>query len=416
MTASDPGRTVLPRPRLALLAALVALGPLTVDLYAPAFPAMQTDLRTQPAAIQLTLTATTVGLALGQLLIGPWSDVAGRRRPLIVATIIHVAASVGIALAPTIAATLALRVLQGLGSAGGAVVAIAIIRDTYAGRPFVRALARLALVTGLAPVVAPLLGSQMLLLMDWRGLFVCVAAYGALVCVLVTGLLGETLPPAQRGTRDASAVALRYRSVLRDRTFVAAALIGGMMVSGIFAYMTGSSFLLQQVHGLNASQYSLAFGANALAFVIGTQAMARLVGRWRPRRLVAWTLPLLAVAGYALAIVDQLGLGIPAILVCTVIFHLCAGAVGPCVSIMAMGNHGAHAGTAAAVLGAVNFGLAGVLSPVVGLIGVDSAVPMGLVMGLVGTVAVLLIRVLDIDAGNVRHVGSTGPPQRAVTR
>ncbi|WP_380161959.1 multidrug effflux MFS transporter [Kineococcus sp. R86509] len=391
-SASDTARSQ--RTRLLVLTALVALGPLTVDLYLPAFPALQVDLRTSPAAVQLTLTATTLGLAMGQLVAGPLSDTIGRRRPLLVATAVHVAASVGVASAPDITWVLVFRFLQGMGSAGGAVVTMALVRDLFAGHLFVRAMARLALVTGLAPVVAPALGSQLLHLVHWRGLFVCVAAFGLFAFVLAATALRESLPLARRGSGNLRAVADRYRQVLSDRSFVGVALIGGMMVSGVFAYMTSSSFLLQQVYDLGANGYSAVFAANALAFVLGTQIGARLLARLAPRTLLSWTLPLLAGAGFSVAITDRFGYGLTALVTCTVVFHLAAGASGPCFGVIGMARHAGRAGTAAALLGAANFGLAGVLSPVVGAIGVDSAQPVGVTMGLVGTSAVVVLVLL----------------------
>ena len=394
MSTDHPSGAPFTRALVPVLCMLVALGPLTIDLYLPAFPAIAEDLAASTVLVQLTLTATTIGLAVGQLTMGPWSDVVGRRRPLLVATAVHVAASVGVALASDVGWVLAFRFLQGVGSAGGAVVTMAIVRDHFTGRPFVRVLARIALVTGLAPVLAPTLGSQLLRVLEWRGLFVCVAVYGLVALLLAGTALDESLPVARRGASDPRSVVARYRQVLGDRSFVGVALIGGLMVSGVFAYMTSSSFLLQEVYGLDANGYSAVFTANALAFVLGSQAVARILVRVTPRTMLAWALPVLAASGFCVALADRLGFGLPGIVVGTVVFHVAAGACGPCLGAIGMARHGARAGTAAAVLGAANFGLAGVLSPVVGAAGVDSAQPVGVAMGLVGTVAVVVLLVL----------------------
>lgn len=380
------------RPLLLVLGALVALGPLTIDLYLPAFPAIRDALGASPAAVQLTLTATTIGLALGQLVVGPWADTVGRRLPLLVATAVHVAASLGVAFAPDITWVLVCRFLQGAGSAGGAVVAMAVVRDAYTGRPFVLALARLALVTGLAPVIAPTVGAQLLRLLDWRGLFACVAAYGVLALVLAALVLPETLPPHRRGGTSVREVLRRQRHVLGDRAFIGVALIGGMMVSGVFAFVTSSSFLLQDVHHLDANGYGLVFAANATAFVLGTQGAARLVARFSATVVLGWCLPLLAGAGFLVALLDGGGLGL--LVACTVAFHVGAGACGPCLSVIGLAHHGEQAGTAASLLGVANFGLAGLIAPVVGAVGVDSAVPVGVAMGLCGTVAFTLFLTL----------------------
>lgn len=408
MAISSGGVASSSRFNLLVLSLLVALGPMTVDLYLPAFPALQEDLGASTVAVQLTLTATTIGLALGQLAMGPWSDVVGRRRPLLIATAVHVLASIGVALAPSIEWVLMLRVLQGAGAAGGAVVTMAIVRDLYAGRSFVHALARLALVTGTAPVIAPVVGSQLLRWVDWRGIFVCVAAYGALVLILAIMVLRETLPAKHRGAGDIRTVLQRYRAVLTDRAFVGVAFIGGMIVSGVFAYMTSSSFLLQQVYGLDTNGYSLVFAFNAIAFVAGTQITARLSGRFAPQTILGVTLPTLAIAGVSVAGTGRLNLGLVALVLCTVVFHLAAGASGPCLGMIGMAPHAARAGTAAALLGAVNFGLGGILSPVVGVLGVQSAEPVGLVMGAVGIMAIFLFVVLVRPAQVVAGTANPG--------
>ena len=373
-----------------VLCLLVALGPCTIDLYLPAFPLLQDDLRTSAAGVQLTLTAATAGFAVGQLLVGQWSDSAGRRRPLLWATGVHVVASVGVAVAPDLGWLLGLRFLQGAGAAGSAVVATAIVRDLFEGSAFVAVLARLALVGGLAPVVAPLLGSQLVQLVGWRGLFACVAAYGLVALALAALRLPESLPtdrrvPARRG------LGARYRGLLGDRVFVGVALIGGCLVSGVFAYMSSSSFLLQRTYGLDERGYGLVFTAGALAFVTGTQVTARALRRVRPGMLLTVSLPVLAVSGFSVALVEVLGLGLRGVVVAAVAFLLCAGLSAPPLSVIALSRHRRTAGTAAALLGAANFGLAGVTSPVVGAIGVDTAVPMGTVMGLTAVGAVVAL-------------------------
>ncbi|MET9088364.1 multidrug effflux MFS transporter [Streptomyces sp. NPDC004237] len=374
---------------------LAALGAWTVDLYLPALPALRADLRVSPAVAQLTLTATTVGFATGQLLVGPWSDAVGRRFPLVAAVGLHVMASFGVALAPEIYSVLVCRFLQGAGAAGSAVVAVAAIRDMYTGRRFVRALARLALITGAAPIVAPTLGSQLLRLVDWRGLFVCVAAYGLAALPLVAVFLPETLPPAHRhsGVRPADITA-RYARLLKDRTFTGTALIGGLVVSGVFAYLTSSPFLIQQVYGLDTQSYGLLFAAQAGCFLVGSQAGSRVILRFSPQRLLCVSLPLLALSGYAVAAAAALHTGLAGLVCPTMLFLFSAGLSVPCLPVLALGRHGHQAGTAAALLGAANFGFAGVMSPVVGAIGLSTAVPTGLVMGLTATAATGLLPLL----------------------
>ena len=185
---SNPGDALSRRRKLLyilLLGALTALGPFTIDLYLPAFPALEASLGVSEAQVQLTLAGTTIGFALGQLMVGPFSDKFGRRLPLILATAVHIAASVGAALSTDIATLGLFRVLMGVGAAGGGVVAMAMVRDLFSGYAMVKMFSRMALVNGLAPILAPVIGSQLLLVMPWPGIFVFLACYGALVIVAV---------------------------------------------------------------------------------------------------------------------------------------------------------------------------------------------------------------------------------------
>jgi len=385
-----PGDLLTRRQRLVyivLLGALVALGPFTIDLYLPAFPVIEGDLGVSQAAVQLTLTATTIGFGVGQLLVGPWSDRVGRRLPLIAATVLHVLASVGVALAPDIFWIGVFRVLQGVGAAAGAVVAMATVRDLFGGQPLVRMLSRLALVTGLAPILAPLIGSQLLLVLDWRGVFYFLAAYGVIVLLAAIFFIVETRPKEARGGSDYT-MAQRYRAIFSDRVFIGVAIIGGMSFSGLFAYLSASPFLFQDLFGLDAQQYGLLFAVNSIGVVIGTQAAARLARVIGPQWILAGSTAVLFLASVAIVVLDLAGAGLVGVLVPLWFFITAVGFGFPMVQVLALANHGREAGTAASVLGALNFGLAGLISPIVGVFGV-SAFVMGMVMASTALVAVL---------------------------
>src|SRR5690606_28814061 len=208
-------------------------GPFTIDLYLPAFPQLEADFATSAAMIQLTLTGTMIGFAIGQLVVGPLSDKIGRRVPLIAVTALHVLASIAAAIAPDLVLLGTARVVMGIGAAAGGVVAMAIVRDLFGGRRLVTMLSRLALVSGVAPVVAPLIGSALLVVMPWRGIFVFLAAYGLLMLIAAVVTLPETLPKERRHERGSSTVLQRYRSVFSDRVFVGVLIIGGMTFSGL---------------------------------------------------------------------------------------------------------------------------------------------------------------------------------------
>jgi DHA1 family bicyclomycin/chloramphenicol resistance-like MFS transporter len=390
-----PGDSLSRRQRLVyvlLLGGLTALGPLTIDLYLPAFPILEEDLGVSAGAIQLTLTGTTIGFALGQLIVGPWSDKVGRRLPLIVATVVHILACVGAALSPEIVSLGVFRVLQGMGAAAGGVVAMAMVRDLFGGRPLVRMLSRLALVTTLAPLLAPLIGSQMLRFTDWRGIFWALAAYGVLIVIAVALWIVETMPrerPHDAG--HATTLAQRYRSVLTDRIFIGVAIIGGMTFAGLFTYLSASSFLFQQVYDLDPQQFGLLFAINSIGIVAGTQISARLTKYVAPQWILAGTTSFMLICAVAIVVLDTSGAGLAGILVPLWFFIASCGFGFPCVQVLALDRHGHEAGTAASLLGAVNFGLAGLISPVVGFLGITSAVPMGAVMAVTAAVAVLAL-------------------------
>ena len=393
-TVVHPGDSLTPRQRLVyilVLGALTALGPFTLDLYLPAFPQVEKDLLTTEAAIQLTLTATTVGFALGQLIVGPWSDKVGRRLPLIVATIVHIVASIGIVFAPDVLTVGILRVFQGIGAAGGGVVAMAMVRDLFGGLPLVRMLSRLALVNGLAPVLAPLIGSQLLLVLDWRGIFVFLTAYGVLAILAAIFFLVETLPAERRADRGHSTVGQRYKALFSDRVFVGVVIIGGMTFSGLFSYLSASSFLFQEVYGLNAQEFGLLFAVNSIGIVIGVQTSSRLAKYVAPQWILLGAVTGMLLSSVTIVALDIANVGLLGILIPLFFFIMSCGFAFPCQQVLALAGHGGEAATAASVLGAVNFGLAGLISPIVGLFGIQNAVPMGAVMALTAMVSLIVM-------------------------
>lgn len=389
---AHPGDLLTRRQRLVyvlVLGALTALGPFTVDLYLPAFPVLQDELGVSAAAVQLTLTGTMVGFGFGQLIVGPWSDKVGRRLPLILATALHIAASVGAAFAPDIVWLSVFRLLQGFGAAAGGVVAMAMVRDLFGGKPLVRMLSRLALVNGLAPVLAPVIGSQLLGVMDWRGIFVVLAVYGAVVVTAVAFFIVETLPESRRHVSGHSTLRDRYAALFRDRVYLGAAIIGGMTFTGLFGYLSTSSFLFQEIYAFTAQQYGLLFGINSIGIIIGVQTGSRLMrGSVQPQWILAVTTIVHFSMAVAIMVLDTTGAGFWGTAIPLWIYILACGFAFPAVQVLALANHGAEAGTAASLLGALNFGLAGLISPLIGLMGVGSAVPMAFVMLLAAVIAI----------------------------
>jgi len=353
---------------IVLLGALTALGPFTVDLYLPAFPVLEQEFQTTAAAVQLTLTGTMIGFGLGQLIVGPLSDKLGRRVPLLIVTALHVVASTAAALAPSLATLGVARVVMGIGAAAGGVVAMAMVRDLFGGRRLVVMLSRLALVTGAAPVIAPLIGSALLAVIDWRGIFAVLAAYGLIMLACAVFVLPETLPKARRRDRGSLTIRQRYADVLRDRVFLGLLLIGAMTFSGLFSYLSSSSFLFQQSYGFDPQQYGLLFAVNSIGLVIGNQVAARLAARFGPQWVLAFSTAVLLLASVAIAVCDLLGAGMWGTMVPLFVFMSACGFTFPCVQVLSLDRHGKAAGTAASLLGFSNNAIAGLVSPLVGLL------------------------------------------------
>jgi DHA1 family bicyclomycin/chloramphenicol resistance-like MFS transporter len=388
-----------------VLGSLIALGPLTIDMYLPAFPQLARDLDASAASVQLTLTGMLGGLAVGQLVIGPLSDAFGRRRPLIAGLVVHAMASVLCAVAPNIHVLSAVRVLQGFAGAAISVVALATVRDLFSGLAVARTMSRLMLVIGMAPIVAPSIGGFILGVTDWRGIFVVLAA-AAVVLVLVAVLgLRETLPVERRRSARVGATLRTYVSLLKDGTFVSLVLVGGLMFASIFAYVSGASFVLQEGFGLDERTFGLVFGANALALTVVSQVNPLLLRRFGQVDVLTAGILVSAAAAGSLVVAGLTGIGgLAGVLVPLMVVLGSAGLAMPNTPSLALNRHGEAAGTASAMLGFVQFGVGAAVAPLVGAFGSTTAVPMGAVMLLVtGLAAVLMFVVVRRDP-SVRRV------------
>ena len=373
------------------LGAFVALGPLTVDMYLPALPAVAEDLGTSPATVQLTLTGTLVGLALGQLVLGPLSDALGRKRPLLAGTALHVVASLLVLVAPSIEVLGLLRFLQGVGTAAGAVIALAVVRDLFEGRAAATMLSRLFLVLGAAPVLAPTIGSELLRITSWRGIFLVLGLYGVALLVMGWFAVQETLPPQRRRSSGVAGTLHGYRTLFRDRTYVGLVLVAGLTMAGLFSYVSGSSFVFQEQYGLDEQQFGLLFGAGAVWLIAATQLNPVLLRRFSPAQVLVTATVAGAVAGVVLLVLAATGTGgLWAVVLPLWAVLFASGLALPNAPALALSRHGEAAGTAAALLGAVQFGVGAAVAPLVGVLGND-AVAMGAVVvaALVLAIAVL---------------------------
>jgi DHA1 family bicyclomycin/chloramphenicol resistance-like MFS transporter len=356
-----------------VLGALIALGPLTIDMYLPALPALGADLMASESAVQLTLTGTLVGLGLGQLVIGPLSDAIGRRRPLIAGTVVHIVASVLVLVAPNVLVLGLLRTLQGVGAAAAMVVAMAVVRDLFTGRAAATILSRLMLVMGAAPILAPSIGAGILLTGSWRGVFAVLAVMGVALLFVAIFLLKETLPPQRRRTGSFRPVLATYRTLVTDTQFVVLALVAALGMSALFSYVSGSSFVLQGTFGLSQQQFGLVFAIGAVALIGASQLNVVLLNRWSAQRIVFAALVGALAFGVVLVVVAASGAGGLIGFLVPLLFLL--GAVGlvlPNAPALALSRHGEAAGTAAALLGATQFGLGALIAPLVGVLGNDA--------------------------------------------
>lgn len=349
------------------LGLLAALGPLCIDLYLPALPALAADLETPTATAQLSLTAGLLGLGLGQLLFGPLSDKMGRLRPLTLSLILLVIASVGCALAQSIDQLLLARLFEGLGGAGGAVLSRAIARDMYSGHDLTRFFAMLMLVNGLAPIAAPVLGGALMSFLDWRGLFMVLALIPLLLLIMVRMKLQETLPQDHRSQGSLLSSWGALGKVVTHRPFMGFCLTQGFMMSGMFAYIGASPFVLQQIYGLSPQAFSFCFALNGLGLIIASQTSARLCPLWGEYRVLKGGLTLAFIASGSLVLTGLSGAALPLVLAALFFTVASNGVISVTAASLAMQSQGKRAGSASAVIGVTMFTLGAISVPVTGL-------------------------------------------------
>ncbi|GEL98953.1 multidrug effflux MFS transporter [Cellulomonas terrae] len=377
-----------------LLSALTALGPFTFDTYLAAFPEIADDLDTTAAAVQLTIAASLAGLALGQLLIGSVSDAYGRRRPLLGSLVVYVLASVGLVLVQDITAFTALRFVQGFTAAAGMVLSLAVVRDKFEGLAVSKVMARLMLVVGVAPIIAPTIGAQLLLVGSWRLIFVFLAATGAVLLVVAWFALRESLPAALRRTGGTGAALRTYRDLLTDLPFLGLALMSAFYLSAMFTYVASSTFVFQEGYGLTPQEFGWVFAAGAVAITAGSQINGALVGRFRPEQILSGAVAVGVVLGLSLFAATLLGAPFWPVTVLLVLTLGTAGFVLPSAPAIALASNPHRAGSAAALLGALQFGLGAIIAPLTSVNGTPTAVTMGGVMaGVIVVAAVLLVLV-----------------------
>jgi DHA1 family bicyclomycin/chloramphenicol resistance-like MFS transporter len=364
-----------------VLGSVSAIGPAAMDAYLPGLPELARDFGVSPSAAQVTVTTYLLGLALGQLLSGPLSDVHGRRRPLVAGMAVFTVTTLACSLAPSLYVLAGMRLVQGTAAAVGVAVGRAIVRDLYAGAAGARYLSRLMMVIGLAPILAPIVGGQLLRFTSWRGVFVALAVLGLALTAIGARLLPETLPRERRRAAGLGITLRTFAQLLADRRFVGFVLIVGLGGGAMIGYVAGSSFVLQDVYGASPQLYGVLFGLNAVFLVAGAQVNAHLLATRSPRSLLRVGLVMLVVAGVALVVIVSLPKAGLATVMAPLMLQMASWSFVQANALaLALTDHPAVAGTAAGLLGVSQYAFGAFTAPLVGLGGSDTALPMALVI------------------------------------
>ncbi|MDG4860250.1 Bcr/CflA family multidrug efflux MFS transporter [Streptomyces sp. T-3] len=366
-----------------VLGGLTAVPPLSMDMYLPALPEVTRVLNAPAATVQLTLTACLAGMALGQLVVGPMSDKWGRRRPLLVGLLIYIAATAICAFAPSAEMLIAFRLLQGLAGSAGIVIARAVVRDLYDGVEMARFFSTLMLISGVAPIIAPLIGGQVLRITDWRGIFLVLTAIGIALTALVWRRLPETLAPEKRHSGGVGEALRTMRGLFADRVFTGYMLSGGFAFAALFAYISASPFVIQEIYGASPQTFSLLFGVNSVGLIAVGQINGKiLVGRVSLDKALGCGLAVITLAAAALLLMASGVFGDVGLIPIAAGLFVLMSAMGlamPNTNALALMRTPHAAGSASALIGTSSFLVGAIASPLVGIAGEDTAVPMAVV-------------------------------------
>lgn len=383
-----------------ILGSLAAFGPLSIDMYLPALPALANELQATTSMTQLSLTACLLGLALGQLIVGPISDVRGRKLPLIMSVTVYAIVSVLCVYSPNVEMFIILRFIQGLAGAAGIVISRASVRDLYSGVELTKLFALLMLVNGAAPILSPIVGAEVLTYTSWRGVFGVLSVLGVLMLLAVIFGMRETLPVERRSRGGIRHSLKTFRRLMGDSSFMGYALTQGCIMAAMFAYISGSSFILQELFGVSPQMYSLIFGINGVGIIIAGQAAGRLADRVKARSLLASGLMISSVGGAFLLAAGLFHWGLFIIIPALFLIVSSVGLILTTTSSLALQNQGQSAGTASALLGMLGFVIGGGVAPLVGIGGAHTIMPLAIVMFLLVLAAVLCFKLLARQANN----------------
>ncbi|OIK16192.1 Bcr/CflA family drug resistance efflux transporter [Bacillus sp. MUM 116] len=372
-----------------VLGSLSAFGPLSIDMYLPALPNIAKDFQSNPSFVQLSLSFFVIGLASGQLLAGPISDISGRRKPLLIGLILYFIASLLCVFSPSIWVLIFLRLLQGLAGSAGIVISRAIVRDLYSGSELTKFFALLALVNGLAPILAPVVGAQLLKFVPWQGVFIVLSVIGIVMFFVVLFGLPETLSKEKRSEGGIKNTYKTFLKLILDRSFMGYALAQGLVFAAMFAYISGSPFVVQNIYGASPQMFSLIFAINAVGIMINSQTAGRLAGRIHESKLLAFGLGTSSIGGIVLLVLLLVHAKLIFILIPLFFVVSSVGMVNTAGFSLAMQSQGNNAGSASALLGVMSLSFGGIVAPLVGIGGGQTAIPMGITIVCAGCGAVL---------------------------
>lgn len=359
-----------------LLGCLAGMGPLCTDLYLPALPHIAVDLQANASLVQFSLTATLLGLAIGQIFIGPNSDVNGRKKPLVISLVIFIITSFLCSLAASIPELIMFRFIQGLAGAGGIVLSRAIACDFYSGSELTKFFSLLMLINGIAPIISPVIGGQIMVLSNWQGIFISLGLFSTLLTLAIIFGMGESLPEEKRNAGSLKATFIIFKKLLSDKSFVGYTLVQGFVIAGLFAYIAGSPFVLQTIYGLSAETFSLCFAFNGLGIMLFAQLTGYFTKRFSEKQCLVFGLYLALICStflFALSIMKA-----PIIFILIPLFFIvsCIGITTTASFSLAIQRQPDSAGSAAGLIGVTSFIFGAVASPLVGLGSGTTAVPM----------------------------------------
>jgi DHA1 family bicyclomycin/chloramphenicol resistance-like MFS transporter len=379
-----------------ILGALTAMGPLAMDMYLPALPTIAREFSTDVANVQVSLTMYFAGIAVGQAFYGPLSDAVGRKPALYFGLLVFIASSIGCAWAESVPALVAFRFLQALGGCAPIVIPRAVVRDHFDQLESIRMLSVLMLVFGLGPILAPLVGGQLLVNFGWRSVFWLLASYAIVWLVVVIAFLPESLPAARRRRQPIGEVLVVYGRLLRDRTYIGYVLSGALIFAGLLSYISGSPFVFIELFHVPPERYGIFFGINAIGIMSASQFNRWLVTRVEVRRIVGIVLSVAMTASLVLLFDAYSGFGgFAGILIPLFCYITCHGFVMPNTTGLAMAPHGQVAGSASALLGTIQFVLGSIAAALVGAFANGTAVPLAAVIAGCGVAAFITNRTVS---------------------